>query len=176
MDVEAGFKIWSYRVDAVHKDCTQAVKDLIETNAALSQVKQPFRLNWYLMIKLKDEDAIDEDDAEGEQGKDEKKRRKRKLQSVVYDEPGKISDKKLIEVKNPYLAIRAAKLDSATDISELKLSTSGVDGLSAGIHPNDDAHLIPTKHDEPTDNEFTCEWIEDILDDFADVTKVKYIF
>ena len=37
MDIEAGYKIWSYRVDAVHKDATQAVKDLIETNAALSQ-------------------------------------------------------------------------------------------------------------------------------------------
>ena len=95
------------------------------------------------LTKLKDEDAVDEDDADGEQGKDEKKRRKRKLQSVVYDDAAKISDKKLIEVKNPYLAIRAAKLDSATDISELKLSTSGVDALSAGIHPNDDANLIP---------------------------------
>ena len=127
------------------------------------------------LTKLKDEDAVDEDDADGEQGKDEKKRRKRKLQSVVYDDAAKISDKKLIEVKNPYLAIRAAKLDSATDISELKLSTSGVDALSAGIHPNDDANLIPVIHDGPTDNELTCDWIGDILDDFADLTKVKNI-
>ena len=72
MDVEAGFKIWSYRVDAVHKDCTQAVKDLIETNAALSQGE--------------DDDEIN--DEEGDQAggaKDEKKmRRKRKMQQVFF--------------------------------------------------------------------------------------------
>ena len=40
-------------------------------------------------------------------------------------------------MKNPYLAVRAAKLDSATDISELKLSNASVDGLTSGIHPNE---------------------------------------
>ena len=158
MDIEAGYKIWSYRVDAVHKDATQAVKDLIETNAALSQ----------------NEDDEDEGADNDEGAKDDKKRRKRKLQEVVYNDDKKISDKKLTEIKNPYLAVKAAKLDSATDISELKLSNASVDGLTSGIHPNEDSNLIPVE--EETADEIPCEWVDDLLGEISNIATVSFVY
>ena len=96
---------------------------------------------------------------------------------MVYEDGTKISDKKLIEVKNPYLAIRAAKLDSATDIAELKLSTTGVDGDTGGVHPNEDAPLIARPYDDADDDEKeNDEWLDLLRDDFDALTKVNLTF
>ena len=109
VEIEAGTKIWSYKVDAMYKDATQAVKDLIDSKAQIDA-----------------EDPDDEEDAEDgsqEGGKKGEKKKRKKLQEVTWkdEESQKITSKgNRPEKKNPYLQIKAAKLDSATDISALR--------------------------------------------------------
>ena len=108
VEIEAGTKIWSYKVDAMYKDATQAVKDLIDSKAQIDA-----------------EDPDDEEDAEdgSQEGGKEKKKKRKKLQEVTWkdEESQRITSKgNRPEKKNPYLQIKAAKLDSATDISALR--------------------------------------------------------
>ena len=60
-------------------------------------------------------------------------------------------------------------MDSATDIAELKLSTTGVDGDTAGVHPNEDAPLIA--HHDADDRDENNEWTDLINDEFDELTR-----
>ena len=110
VEIEAGTKIWSYKVDAMYKDATQAVKDLIDSKAQMD-AEDP------------DDEEDGAEDGTQEGGKKGEKKKRKKLQEVTWkdEESQKITSKgNRPEKKNPYLQIKAAKLDSATDISALR--------------------------------------------------------
>ena len=94
----------------MYKDATQAVKDLIDSKAQMD-AEDP------------DDEEDGAEDGTQEGGKKGEKKKRKKLQEVTWkdEESQKITSKgNRPEKKNPYLQIKAAKLDSATDISALR--------------------------------------------------------
>ena len=86
----------------------------------------------------------DADDSDGDENvdpldKNQKTRKRRKLADVIYKDAKQITNKKWTETKDPYQQEVASKLDSATDISKLRLSTQQLECLDEmSIIPNED--------------------------------------
>jgi len=113
--------------------------------------------------------------------KEERKRRRKekKLQEVTWkdEESQRITSKgNRPEKKNPYLQIKAAKLDSATDISALRQTTSQSILKTAGTQPNEDSFKLQGSQrdsEEVEEDQFTGgQWLEEALfEELEELTK-----
>jgi hypothetical protein len=141
LDIDAGQKIISCMIDGLHKETTQAAKDLMQKNNEVN-------------------DEEDQNEAEdGESGN--KKKKKRKKGEVIATDISKISEFKLKEKKDPYLFVRATKLDSATGLPDLKCSISDICCDSAGIAPNEETKVIDgTEDDFEIEKDTFKDWLD----------------
>ena len=86
-----------------------------------------------------DSGGSDDDENVDSEDKNQKSRKRRKLAEVIYKDGKQITNKKWAETKDPYQQEVASKLDSATDISKLRLSTQQLECLEQmSIIPNED--------------------------------------
>ena len=105
---------------------------------------------------VEDAPESDEEDTAAEPGEKKTKKRK-KFAEVIFKNAHQITNKKWMETKNPYQQELASKLDSATDISKLRLSRQPLETNVLAIAPNEDMKFLKVRKKIKNNFEFLYE-------------------
>jgi len=145
--LDGATKIWCYKVDAIYTEACQITKDLVDA-------------------KETEADPNDSNSGDSQDISSKKKQTKKKRLKLLYEDPAPITNKKVDQLKDPYALEVASKLDSATDISKLRMENQQLETTNdLKLVPNESSSRIKNSQREPDKNlpVFNYELFDNVL-------------